>query len=248
MPVDPYAELVLDLRRRIPENRLFTDPLRTYAFGTDASFYRLTPQVVVKVRDEADVRHVLGACRRRGLPLTFRAAGTSLSGQALSDSVLVLLDEDGWRRSRVSAGGRRVDLGVGLLGIEANRLLAPYGRRIGPDPASINAAKIGGIVSNNSCGMSSGITENSMGTLAGMRLLLVDGTVLDTRDAASRRAFVRRRPDIVQGVAKLASRLRGDPELAARFSEKGREKARTFAREPIFAETEALFFEAAGRT
>ena len=227
MPDDRYAELVAELRRRIPEKRIFTDALRTYAFGTDASFYRLTPQVVVKVRDEADVRHVLAACRERSLPLTFRAAGTSLSGQALSDSVLVLLDEDGWRRGRVWADGRRVDLGVGLLGIEANRLLAPYGRKIGPDPASINAAKIGGIVSNNSCGMSSGITENSMGTLAGMRMVLVDGTVLDTRDPDSRAAFARRRPDIVAGVAELAERLRARTDLAARIARKYRIKNTT---------------------
>jgi len=227
MPDARYAALAAELCRRIPENRLFTDPLRTYAFGTDASFYRLTPQVVVKVRDEAEVRHVLAACRERSLPLTFRAAGTSLSGQALSDSVLVLLDEDGWRQSRVSADGRRVDLGVGLLGIEANRLLAPYGRKIGPDPASINAAKIGGIVSNNSCGMSSGITENSMGTLAGMRLVLVDGTVLDTRDADSREAFARRRPDIVAGVVALSERLRARPDLAARIARKYRIKNTT---------------------
>ncbi len=227
MPDDRYAELVAELRRRIPEKRLFTDPLRTYAFGTDASFYRLTPQVVVKVRDEAEVRDVLAACRGLCLPLTFRAAGTSLSGQALSDSVLVLLDEDGWRQSRISDGGRRVDLGVGLLGIEANRLLAPYGRKIGPDPASINAAKIGGIVSNNSCGMSSGIAENSMGTLAGMRLVLVDGTVLDTRHAASREAFRQERPDLIAGVARLADGLRAKPELGERIARKYRIKNTT---------------------
>jgi D-lactate dehydrogenase len=227
MPVERYAELVRNLRRHLPAERIFTDPLRTYAFGTDASFYRLTPQVVVKIRDESELLAVLGACRNFSLPLTFRAAGTSLSGQALSDSVLALLDEDGWRQSRVSKNGRRIDLGVGLLGIEANRLLAPHGRKIGPDPASINAAKIGGIVSNNSCGMSSGITENSMGTLAGMRLVLVDGTVLDTRDAASREAFCQKRPDIVEGVVRLAGRLRADPEIEARIARKYRIKNTT---------------------
>ena len=64
------------------------------------------------------------------------------------------------------------------------------GRKIGPDPASIDAAMIGGIAANNASGMCCGTAQNSYHTLAGMRVVLADGTVLDTRDAASRAAFL----------------------------------------------------------
>ena len=77
----------------------------------------------------------------------------------------------------------------------ANRRLAPFGRKIGPDPASIDSAMIGGIAANNASGMCCGTAQNSYQTLAGLRVVLADGTVLDTRDAASRAAFVARKPD-----------------------------------------------------
>ena len=91
MLAEPYQFLLDRLAADIPQSRLITDPLRTLAYGTDASFYRLTPRVIVKVEDESETLAVLKACRELKIPITFRASGTSLSGQALSDSVLVVL-------------------------------------------------------------------------------------------------------------------------------------------------------------
>ena len=91
----------------MPAVRLVGDPLRLLAWGSDASFYRLLPKLVVVVESESEVRHVLACCAELKTPVTFRAAGTSLSGQALSDSVLVLLG-DGWRGIEVSAGAQTV--------------------------------------------------------------------------------------------------------------------------------------------
>jgi D-lactate dehydrogenase len=215
-----YKTLCERLAAEIPPARLITDPLRTLAYGTDASFYRLIPRLIVKVESEAEVRTVLQQCRALGIALTFRAAGTSLSGQALSDSVLMVLGPEGWRQHHLSADRSEVTLGVGVLGAEANRFLAPYGKKIGPDPASINSAKIGGIVSNNACGMSSGTAGNSMGTVLGMRIIFADGTVLDTRDEESRRAFVQNRPDMCERIEALASGLRDDAQSVARIRSK----------------------------
>ena len=162
--------------------------MRKLAYGTDASFYRLVPQLVVIVESEAEVGRLLAACRKHGTPVTFRAAGTSLSGQAVTDSVLAMLG-DGWGGIDIAADAATVRLQPGVLGSEANRRLARFGRKIGPDPASINACKIGGIAANNASGMCCGTAQNSYNTLAGMRVMLADGGVLDTRDAASRAAF-----------------------------------------------------------
>ena len=120
--------------------------------------------------------------------MTFRAAGTSLSGQAISDSVLIVLG-DNWNGREIRGQGTQIRLQPGVIGAQANAWLAPFGRKIGPDPASINACKIGGIVANNASGMCCGTAQNTYHTLAGIRLVLADGSRLDTEDAASVAAF-----------------------------------------------------------
>ncbi len=158
--LDRYGALTGELAAILPPERLVRDPLRKLAYGTDASFYRLVPQVVAIVDDETEVAALLRLCRKYGTPLTFRAAGTSLSGQAVTDSVLAMLGE-GWNGIDIAADGATVRLQPGVIGSEANRHLARFGRKIGPDPASINACKIGGIATNNASGMCCGTAQNS---------------------------------------------------------------------------------------
>ncbi len=224
----PQATLALtaDLAGFIPAHRLVTDPLRRLAWGTDASFYRLVPAVVAVVENEDEVRGVLAACRRHAAPVTFRAAGTSLSGQAITDSVLLLLG-DGWRDATVGTGAETITLQPGVVGAAANRRLAHHGRKIGPDPASIDAAMIGGIAANNASGMCCGTAQNSYHTLAAMRVVLADGTVLDTGDPASRAAFVAGRGDLVRELDALGRAVRGNDALAARIRHKFRMKNTT---------------------
>jgi len=183
-----YLEFHARLSPHFPPSRLLHDELSTLAWGTDASFYRLIPQVVVKVDTEEEVIRVLAESRRLGLPLTFRAAGTSLSGQSVSDSILVVLG-GGWKRYRIHGDAARISLQPGVVGAHANAFLAPFGRKIGPDPASINAAMIGGIAANNASGMCCGTAQNSYRTLSSMRVILGDGALLDTADEGSRAAF-----------------------------------------------------------
>ena len=218
-----HAQLRQRLARELPRERLIDDPLRRLAWGTDAGFYRLVPQLVVAVESEAELVSLLGHCRELGTPLTFRAAGTSLSGQAISDSVLVMLG-DRWRGCRIADGGWTVSLQPGVIGGQANRRLAPLRRRIGPDPASIDAAMIGGIAANNASGMCCGTAHNSYHTLVAMRVVLADGSVLDSADPASRAAFAARRPDLVGGLATLVREVQSDAALVARIRHKFRIK------------------------
>ncbi len=162
---DTYQRLYDQLKTSIPEDRLIHDDLRTLAYGTDASFYRYVPNLIVKVESEQEVIATLQACRALGLAVTFRAAGTSLSGQACTDSVLMVLGDKGWHDHAIADDHSEITLQAGLRGVQANRLLAPYGKKIGPDPASIDSAKIGGIVANNACGMASGVELNSLYSL-----------------------------------------------------------------------------------
>jgi D-lactate dehydrogenase len=219
MLTEPYQRFLTDIRGRVAPGRIFVDPLRTLAYGTDASFYRLIPKIVVRADTEAEVAAVLRAADRRGVSVTFRAAGTSLSGQAVSDSVL-LVAGGSWNRYEILDGGDRIRLQPGVIGGHANRCLAPYGRKIGPDPASINAAMIGGIAANNASGMCCGTAQNSYRTVAGMRVLFQDGTLLDTADPASRDAFRRTRRDLLQAIDALGKDVRADTALAERIRQK----------------------------
>ena len=210
----------------IPRGRLISDPLRRLAYGSDASFYRLVPRLVVVVESEAEVREVLAVCRRRQLPVTFRAAGTSLSGQAVTDSVLVVLG-DGWRDCAIGPGADTVRLQPGVLGGAANRMLAPHGRKIGPDPASLEAAMIGGIAANNASGMCCGTAQNSYRTLHAVRVVFADGAVLDTGNADSRAGFARSHGRFLDDLAALGARVRADARLAGRIRHKYKMKNTT---------------------
>ena len=215
-----------DAQQLIPAERRFDDPLSTLAFGTDASFYRLIPKLVIRVESEDEVVGLLKLAQRDHVPVTFRAAGTSLSGQAISDSVLIVLG-DNWNAREIRGQGTQIRLQPGVIGAQANAWLAPFGRKIGPDPASINACKIGGIVANNASGMCCGTAQNTYHTLAGMRLVLADGTRLDTEDAASVAAFRNSHGDLLERLATLGRETRANAELAARIRHKYRLKNTT---------------------
>ncbi len=218
-PDDAYRELSQALKRVIPSERVTTDPLRLLAYGTDASLYRLIPKIVVKAETEEEVRGIIGCCRDVHAPVTFRAAGTSLAGQAITDSVLVILG-DGWNGIEVEDDGAIVRLQPGVIGGHANRRLASYSRKIGPDPASIDAAKIGGIAANNSSGMCCGTHENSYQTIHAMRFILADGAVLDTGNPASRAAFRKSHGELLAKLDAMARRLRANQPLAEKVRNK----------------------------
>ncbi len=220
------AAFLRDAEQLIPADRRFDDPLSTLAFGTDASFYRLIPKLVIRVESEDEVVALLQLAQRDKVPVTFRAAGTSLSGQAISDSVLIVLG-DNWNAREIRGQGTQIRLQPGVIGAQANAWLAPFGRKIGPDPASINACKIGGIVANNASGMCCGTAQNTYHTLAGIRLVLADGTRLDSEDPASVAAFRSSHGDLLERLATLGRETRANTELAARIRHKYRLKNTT---------------------
>jgi len=221
-----YLELYNSINKVIDKKRIFHDALHTLAYGTDASFYRLIPKIVIRAQNEDEAIVVIRECNRLNLPVTFRAAGTSLSGQAVTDSVLLLAGTE-WKKYRIEDEGRYIWLQPGLTGGKVNRLLAKHGRKIGPDPASINAAMIGGIAANNASGMCCGTAENSYKTIAGIRVLLADGTVLDTTDRNSREQFRSTHNSMLSAIERLGEKVRSDNELASRIRHKYKMKNTT---------------------
>ncbi|AXS80019.1 FAD-binding and (Fe-S)-binding domain-containing protein [Dechloromonas sp. HYN0024] len=213
------SQLIQQLRKHLPEHQVITDDLRRLAYGTDASFYRLTPQVVAVIESEAELQAVLKAAHQTSTPVTFRAAGTSLSGQAITDGILALIGE-GFATYELNADASKVKVGPGIIGGEVNRRLAPFGKKIGPDPASIGAAKIGGIAANNASGMCCGTAQNSYRTLAGMRVVLADGCCLDTEDHLSVDAFSKSHAVLLGELERLGRDTRNNAKLAERIRHK----------------------------
>ena len=213
------AALVSDLGRLLAPERVLSRPIDLLGRSVDASIYRLIPRAVVRPRDVGEVRALLEYARTHGRHLTFRAAGTSLSGQAVTDDILVELAPF-WKGVRVLDGGARVWCQPGVVGGYVNRLLAPLHRRIGPDPASIDAAMMGGIVANNSSGMCCGVAQNTYHTLRSMVLVLADGTVVDTSRADADAALRRDRPPVHAGLARLRDAVRADAALAEKIRRK----------------------------
>ena len=214
------------LLEKIEKKRIYHDPLHTLAFGTDASYYRLTPRMVVLTQDEQEVSFILRRASELAIPVTFRGAGTSLSGQAITDSVL-LMTRDGWTGYRVLDDGARISCQPGITGGRLNRILAPFGRKLGPDPASINCAAIGGIAANNASGMSSGTDKTSLKTVQCMRIIMADGTLLDTGDEMSRNSFIISHKELLDNLTTLADSVKKDDSLAEKIRKKFRLKNTT---------------------
>jgi D-lactate dehydrogenase len=198
-------------------------------YASDASPYRLFPRAVVMAHDAKDVAKVLAYGRERGIPVTFRAGGTSLNGQGQSDGILVDVrrhfggvavqpGEPGEGGAEIEAAAARVKPGT-VLG-HANRVLAPYGRKLGPDPASTDIACVGGVIANNSGGMRCGTSKDSYSTVRSMTFVLPSGTVIDTAAPGAAEQFAAAEPELVAGLEAIRDELRADAELSARVRRK----------------------------
>ena len=191
------------------------------AYAHDASHVLRTPQAVVVPRDAAEVAAIFREATGLGAPLTFRSGGTSLSGQAVTDGILV--DTRRWFRGlEVLDDGARVRVEPGITLRHVNARLAPLGRRLGPDPASETACTMGGVIANNSSGMTCGIDRNTYRTLDSVEVVLPSGTVIDTGAADADEALRRQEPAIHAGILALRDAIRTDAgqvaEIRAQFA------------------------------
>jgi D-lactate dehydrogenase len=214
------------LRRILDRGRVLDRPIDRIAFSSDASFYRLVPQAVVQPATLGEIARLFAFSRTRSIPLVFRAGGTSLSGQSITDGILVDVARY-WRSAEIEDEGRVIRVQPGVIGKHANDLLKAHGAKIGPDPASISVARLGGILSNNASGMCCGVSQNAYHTLASMKFMLPSGTVIDTalHDADAR--FRHLEPELCTTLLRLKERVETSPYLAGRIRAKYRTKNTT---------------------
>ncbi|GHS91332.1 4Fe-4S ferredoxin [Bacteroidia bacterium] len=217
--MDKYILFLNEISTFIPRERIYTDELRRLAYGTDAGFYRLVPKIIIRSADETEVSRLLAIADSLNIPVTFRAAGTSLSGQAISDSVLVVAGKH-WEKYTILPDATAIRLQPGIIGERVSELLKPYGRKFSPDPASVKSAMVGGIIMNNASGMNCGVHANSDRVLLSARMVLADGTILDTGDAGSRMQFLQNKPEFVREIENIRDRVRTHSFLAERIHRK----------------------------
>ena len=222
----PQGTLRAALERIVDGGRVLDRAVDRIAFASDASFYRLIPKAVVLTRTVDEVAELFRLARETKVPITLRAAGTSLSGQAVTDGILAEVARH-WRTVKVEDGGKRFRTQPGAIGASVNNVLRPYRVKMGPDPASINACTMGGILSNNSSGMCCGVTQNAYHTLESLTFLLPSGTRIDTAAPDADARFRAAEPALWQGLLDLKARLEADPALVARIRSKYRMKNTT---------------------
>jgi D-lactate dehydrogenase len=213
------APLRRELEELLGADRVLHRVSDLVAYASDASPYRRFPRAVVEARDADDVAAVLRFGREREIPVTFRAGGTSLNGQGQTDGVLVDVRKH-WGGVRVEDDGARARVKPGTILGHANRVLAPHGRKLGPDPASTDVCTVGGVVANNSGGMRCGVTRDSYSTVRELTFVLPSGTVIDTGAPGAAERFAAAEPELVAGLEAIRDEIRADGELAERIRRK----------------------------
>ena len=208
-----------DLESLLGADRLRTRPIDLISDASDASPYRLSPRVVVVARDDQDVAKVLSYARANGVGITVRAGGTSLNGQGQGEGILVDVRRH-FGGIEVLDDGARARARPGTILGHVNRALAPYGRRLGPDPASTDIATVGGVIANNSGGMRCGVIRDSYSTVTALRFVTASGELIDTAAAGAEEAFAAAEPELVRELASIREEILADDELAARIRKK----------------------------
>ncbi len=180
--------MIDSLKKIIPEERIRSRYIDLVSFASDAGFYYLVPKAVVQPISEDEIRNLLKFAQENNVPIVFRTGGTSLSGQSITDGILVDLSQY-WNKLVIEENGSMVRFQPGITGAMVNAFLKKYNRKIGPDPSSISAAMMGGILSNNASGMCCGVALNSYHTTKSIRFILPDGKLFDTANTEDYKRF-----------------------------------------------------------
>ena len=207
----------------IPSNQWSERLIDRLAYAHDASMYRLVPQAVVRPNNEGEVKALLQHANDTKTPITFRTGGTSLSGQSITDGIIAEVIRN-WQNYKVLDNGNAIKLQPGVIGARANIYLSPHQRRIGPDPASINSARIGGIISNNSSGMVCGVKNNAYHTMKHLRFMLANGQTYDTSHSDDYSRFMQNESALANGILLCKNEIESQSKLMNKIRHKYRIK------------------------
>lgn len=207
----------------LPADRIRDRLIDRVSFASDAGFYYMVPRAIVQPVTEAEIIALFQFSQQHRIPLVFRTAGTSLSGQSVTDGLLVDLSQH-WNGMTVEDNGLRVRVQPGITGAMVNARLRRFRRKIGPDPASISAAMMGGILSNNSSGMCCGVKDNSYHTTASIRFILPNGMLFSTEHPEDYTRFEKDCGTLFNSLLELRASILKNSSLTERIRQKYRTK------------------------
>lgn len=207
------------LEKIFPSDRILDSNLLREIYGRDASYFNIIPQAIVRPADTDDVARLMAFARQSGIGVTFRAAGTSLSGQTLGTGIVCEL-RNALHDYKIREGGKSVWFEPALTVAQINAYLKPYRRKIGPDPGSTCAAMMGGVLANNSSGMSAGVRYNSYNTLVSLEFILPDGKRYDSADPADRRRFADEQRELCAGLLQIRKEILENPAVLDKIKTK----------------------------
>lgn len=215
----PMNDMTSRFREFLDKSQVLDNDLWREIYARDASYFDLKPECVVRPKTIEEVRRVLEVAREAGVGVTFRTAGTSLSGQTVNTGIICELRTD-WKRAEVRDGGKRIWFEPGLTANQVNNLLRPHHYRIGPDPASSRAAMMGGILSNNSSGMTAGVEYNSYHTLASLEFMLANGHTYNSAIPADRKRFEKEERELCEGLMRIRHEILADDKVRRKIETK----------------------------
>lgn len=221
--MDVHPTLLEKLSSFLPNERIKSRLIDRLAFSSDAGFYRLIPQVIVQPANEEDVAKLFFISSELNIPITFRTGGTSLSGQSVSDGILIDLSQH-WRKVSAEENGYKVRFQPGVIGSWVNYTLKKYGRKMGPDPSSIAAAMMGGILANNASGMCCGVKNNSYHSLETIRFVLPSGEIYDTSLKGDFQRFKSEQSHLTETLISLRINILNNTSLTEKIRTKYRMK------------------------
>ncbi|WP_246004740.1 FAD-binding and (Fe-S)-binding domain-containing protein [Nocardioides marmorisolisilvae] len=152
-------------------------------YASDASLYRIPPQVVVFPRDSDDVLAVLAVAREFESSLTMRGAGTSIAGNAIGPGIVVDCTRHLNKLIRIDPDARTATVQPGIVHAALQKHAAPHGLRFGPDPSTHTRCTIGGMIGNNACGSRALGYGRTADNVVGLKVALADGEIVGPRGA-----------------------------------------------------------------
>jgi len=212
-------DIATGLKKHFAEHKLRLKLIDRHAFAGDAGFYYLLPKAIVQPDSVEDIRQLFLFAKENNTPITFRTGGTSLSGQSITDGILVDLSKH-WKKITPIDNGAFIQVQPAAIGSHVNHALKNYAAKIGPDPASISAAMMGGILSNNSSGMCCGVIHNSYHTLRSIHFVLPNGNEYDTAVQEDYDRFEKNDTSIAEGITALQKNILANEPLVTKIKSK----------------------------
>ncbi|GAB3430901.1 FAD-binding and (Fe-S)-binding domain-containing protein [Niabella aquatica] len=212
-------KIARQLETILPAQRIKSRLIDLVSYASDAGFYRLIPKAVVQPLSEDEIVRLFRFSHQQKVPLVFRTGGTSLSGQSITDGILVDLSQF-WNKIQVEDHGNKVRVQPGITGGMVNIYLKKYQRKIGPDPSSISAAMMGGILSNNSSGMCCGVTFNSYHTTLFIKFILPGGQTFTTENPEDYDRFSSECSGLSHTLVSLRNQVLSDEALFEKIRKK----------------------------